>query len=193
MLAALFLTLIAATGAAPGEGGQAPTALWAQHALARALAASEDIADPFHRAQTLAEISEAQTAAGEVESARAVLGRAVAVANGIGEEPLRSWALHDIGLAYVKADDLAAAETTAESIRDQRLHDIVLAAVVDARRSARDVPGAQSTARRIRDSARQGQSLRSIAILQASEGEISRRADHRAQHSARGFQCARAR
>lgn len=173
MLAALLLTLIAATGAAPGEGGQASTALWAQDALTRALAASEDIADPFHGAQTLAEIAEAQTAAGEVEAARAVLRRAVTVADGVDEEALRSWARHDIGLAYVKADDLAAAEATAESIRDQRLHDIVLATVVDARRGANDVPGAQSTARRIRDLAQQGQSLRAIAILQASEGKFS--------------------
>ena len=173
MLAALFLTAIAVSGAAPGEGMQAPPGSWARDALTRALAASEDIADPFHHAQTLAEIAEAEAIAGDPDGARTLLARAVDVAQKVDEDALASWALHDIALAYIKANELNAAESTAEKIHDLRLHDVVLAAVVDARRGARDLPGAQTTARHIRDTARQGQSLRAIAILQATEGHFS--------------------
>lgn len=173
VLAALFLTLIAATSATPAEGASTPAASWAHDALTQALAASEEITDPFHRAQVLAEISEAYSTTGNAEAARATLQRARAIAEGITGEALRSWALHDIGQAYVKANDLATAEATGESIRDQRLHDVVLAAVADARRGLRDLPGAQATARRIRDSLKQGHALRSIAAQQASENDFT--------------------
>jgi len=173
VLAALFLILLVIPDAAVAQSESAPTAVWAHDALARALSACDDITDSFHRTQALAEISEAQVAAGEVDAARATLARALSSASSIEEEPLRNWATHDIGLAYVKADDLAAAEAAAESIRDARLHDAVLAAVVDARRGARDLQGALTTARRMKDVARQGFSLRTIAIQQASENDFT--------------------
>jgi hypothetical protein len=171
VLAALIVMFVAGNPGAASSG--TPTELWVHDALTRALAASEDITDPFRRTQTVAEIAEAQAAAGDSQAARASLARATSFAKDIDEDALRSWALHDIGLAYVKADDLAAAEATAESIRDTALHDVVLAAVVDSRRGARDVEGAVATARRMRDAARQGQTLRTIAMLQASEGQFS--------------------
>ncbi|HEU4624053.1 MAG TPA: hypothetical protein VFS52_04780 [Steroidobacteraceae bacterium] len=167
MLAALVLVLFVIPQAAEAQGAGAPMAVWAHDALTRALSACDDITDPFHRAQALAEIAEAQAAAGEANAARGTLVRALPIARQIEEEPLRNWATHDIALAYVKADDLDAAEAAAETIRDARLHDAVLAAVVDARRGERDVQGALSTARRMKDVARQGFSLRNIAIQQA--------------------------
>jgi tetratricopeptide (TPR) repeat protein len=173
VLTALFLILLVIPDAAIAQAEGAPTAVWAHDALARALSACDDITDSFHRAQALAEISEAQVAAGEIDAARSNLARALSTAREIDAEPLRNWATHDIGLAYVKADDLSAAEAAAETIRDVRLHDAVLAAVVDARRGARDLPGALATARRIRDVSRQGFSLRAIAIQQASENDFT--------------------
>ena len=173
MFAALILILLVLPGAAAAQGAGAPTAVWAHDALARALSACDDITDSFRRAQVLAEIAEAQVAAGEVDAARGNLERALAVARRIDEEPLRNWATQDIGLAYVKADDLAAAEAAAQTIGDLRLHDAVLAAVVDARRGARDLQGAQATARRMKDVARQGFSLRTIAIQQASDADFA--------------------
>jgi hypothetical protein len=173
VVAALFLILLVIPDAAIAQGEGAPTAVWAHDALVRALSACDDITDSFHRAQVLAEISEAQVAAGEVAAARATLARALTTARAIDAEPLRNWALHDIGLAYVKADDLATAEAAAETIRDVRLHDAVLAAVVDARRGARDLTGAMTTAQRLKDIARQGFSLRTIAIQQASENDFT--------------------
>ena len=157
----------------PFETGTQETDAWARDALTRALAASRDIDDPFHRAQALAEIAEAAVAAGDLELARAQLQQAEAEAGRVDAEPLRAWALHDVAMARIKANDPNAAETTADGIRDPRLRDIVLAAVVDARRSARDVPGALASARRIQDSARQGISLRSVALMQAVSGDIS--------------------
>jgi hypothetical protein len=173
VLAALFLILVAIPRAATAQGDSAPTDTWAHDALTRALAASDEITDSFHRVQVLAEISEAQAGVGDTAAARANLQKATQAVGGIDEDALRSWALHDIGLAYVKIDDLAAAEASAEAIRDPRLHDVVLTAVVDARRATRDVSGAQATASLIRDGVRRGQSLRAVAVLQASGGDFS--------------------
>jgi tetratricopeptide (TPR) repeat protein len=172
VFAALFLLLLAVpSGATQAQGGA--TDAWTHDALTRALAAASEIADPFHRVQALAEIAEAEVAAGDLAVARANLEQAESAASQIEGGALRSWALHDIGLAHIKADDLAAAEITAEAIHDPRLHDAVVAAVVDAKRNARDVPGALATARRIQDMVRQGQSLRSIAILQATGNDLA--------------------
>jgi hypothetical protein len=163
----------APVAATPSETTSPATDAWAHDALTRALAASREIEDPFHRAQALAEIAEAAVAIGEIELARTNLTQAEAEAGRVSEDALRAWALHDLAMARIKANDLAAAETTADAIRDARLRDIVLAAVVDARRGARDVPGALASARRIQDSARQGMSLRSVALLQVANGDIS--------------------
>jgi hypothetical protein len=181
VFAALVLVLLAepvavATGATlatepTAEAGATDT--WAHDALSRALAASQDIEDPFRRAQALAEIAEACAAAGDPARARASLQQAESEAGRIDEEALRAWALHDIAAALIKMDDLAGAEATADSIRDPRLRDAVLASVVDARRGARDAPGALTTARRIQDSARQGMSIRSIALMQVAAGDLT--------------------
>ena len=173
MLAALFLILLVTPGAAEAQAERAPVTAWAQDALARALATSADIADPFHHAQVLAEIAEAQAAADDAAGALTTLGHATSIAQLISEEALKSWALHDIGLAYVKADDLEAAEARAASIHDVRLHDTVLVAVQNARRGVRDVQGATATAMRITDLVRQGQSLRAIANQQASQSDFT--------------------
>src|SRR5688500_17449895 len=62
--AALWLLWVApfalAAHAAEGDG-----ATWARSALDQALNASSDIQDPFHRAQSLAEIAETRAALGE--------------------------------------------------------------------------------------------------------------------------------
>lgn len=181
MFAALMLFLLAEPAAAgPTQPVTAParseadaTEAWARDALRGALAAAHDIEDPFHRAQVLAEIAEAEVAAGDPTSARAHLQQAEADAGRIEADALRAYALHDIALARVKTDDLDAAENIGAAIRDVRLRDIVLASVVDARRSARDIAGALATARRIQESARQGMSLRSIALLQVATDDLT--------------------
>jgi tetratricopeptide (TPR) repeat protein len=159
--------LTAAAHAAEGEGAR-----WAQGALEHAITASADIDDPFHRAQSLAEIADAQAGLGHGPEALTLLQRAAELAGKIDNDALGSWARHDIGLAYVKADDLALAQSTAEGIQDLRLRDNVLSAVIDARRAEHDYLGAIEAARRIQDVARQGHALRTVVIAQAGKGDL---------------------
>ena len=173
MFAALILLLLGAPGATatPVAGGQTDT--WARDALVHARAATQDITDPFHRAQALAEIAEAEVAAGDPALALTTIQEARAAASLVQEDALRAWALNDIGFALIRANDLNTAESLADTITDPRLRDAVLAGVVDARRNARDVPGALTTARRIQDVVRQGRSLRTIATLQVASADLS--------------------
>jgi tetratricopeptide (TPR) repeat protein len=172
VLAALVLMLLAGQGATAVQTQGGATDLWARDALTRALASSNEIGDPFHLAQTLAEIAEADASAGDMDLARANLKLAATAAERIDGEPLKAWALHDIGVAYVRANDFAAAEATALQIHDVRLRDAVFAVVADERRSSGDVPGALTSARRIQDTARQGQTLRAIANFQAARHDF---------------------
>lgn len=146
-----------------------PSAPWVQDALTHALAACEEIADPFHRAQVLAEVGQAQAAAGDTAIARETLKSAATVAAGIREMALLDYAQRDIAVAYLKAGMPEEAEALAETLKDSRLRDAVLAGAADARRSAHDLAGALATARRIRGAGAQGRALRLIALLQVTE------------------------
>ena len=76
-------------------------------------------------------------------------------------------------MAQVKAGELADAEKTASTIKDDRLQDAVLGAIVDSRRSGSgDLNLALATARRMSLPANQGRALRDLAILQANRGDI---------------------
>lgn len=173
MVAALILILLAASAAAFAQTEGAPATSWAHDALSHALTASRAIADPFRRAQALAEIAEAQISAGLDAEARENLATATSMALEVPDGALRAWAVHDVALAHVKAKDLEKAVSLADSIHDQELRDAVLTSVVDTYRSERDTARAIETARRIGDSARQGQALRIIAILQAADGDFT--------------------
>jgi len=172
-VSALILILLAASAVAFAQADGAPGASWAHDALAHALTASRAIADPFRRAQALAEIAEAQISAGLDAEARENLATATSMALEVRDGALRAWAVHDVALAHVKAKDLEKAISLADAINDEQLRDAVLASVVDTFRSERDMTRAIETARRIGDSARQGQALRTIAILQAADGEFT--------------------
>jgi hypothetical protein len=88
--------LTAAAYAAEGEGAR-----WAQGALDRAVTAASHIEDPFHRAQSLAEVADAHAGLGHGPEALALLQRANETAGKIDNDALASWARHDIGLADV--------------------------------------------------------------------------------------------
>src|SRR5688572_19452420 len=169
--AALWLLWVApfalVASAAEGDG-----ATWAQTALDRALSASSDIHDPFHRAQSLAEIAETRAALGQRTVAMSLLQLAAESADQIDNPALASWARHDIAVAYVRAGDVGHAEAVAETVSDFQLRDAVLVVAADARRSAQDLSGALFTAWRIRDEVRQGEALRRIVIAQASARQM---------------------
>lgn len=182
MNAALRLLLIgvasltAAVQTVAGEGGDllAPgsTPHWAQQALDEALAASREIPDSFHRAQSLAEIADACVATGQNDLALSLLHDASALTGKIDSSAIASWARHDVALAYVKAGDLAGAEATASAITDLRLRDDVIAGMVDAHNANREFSTAKTYARRMHSAARQARALRSVAIMQASSGDV---------------------
>ncbi len=168
--AALWLLWVAPlTAAAQAADGEGTT--WAHDALAQAVVASSGIEDDFRLAQTLAEIAEIQVGVENGTAALPILQKAADSASKVDNESLAAWARHDVALAYVKAGDLARAESVANGIRDARLHDAVLGAIVDARRMERDIPGALDAARRMQDAALQGRALRSVVIAQASAGD----------------------
>lgn len=167
MNAALWLLWVApfalAAPVAEGDG-----AIWARSALEQALTASADIHDPFHRAQSLAEIAEVRALLGEPEAAMSLLQRAAESADQIDNPSLASWARHDVAITYLKAGDAGHAEAAAGTISDPELRDAVLLAAADLRRTEEDLSGALFTAWRIQDGERQGEALRRIAIAQAS-------------------------
>jgi tetratricopeptide (TPR) repeat protein len=169
--AALWLLWVApfalAAHAAEGDG-----ATWARSALDQALAASTDIHDPFHRAQSLAEIAETRAALGEHAVAMSLLQLAAESADQIDNPALSSWARHDIAVGYLRAGDAGHAEVVAETISDLQLRDAVLVAAADARRTRQDLSGALFTAWRIRDEGRQGEALRRIVIVQTSARQM---------------------
>jgi tetratricopeptide (TPR) repeat protein len=169
--AALWLFWVAsvttAAQAAEGDGAQ-----WARSAVAQAVAASSDVQDSFHRVQSLAQIAETQAAIGESAAALPLLQLAAESVGNIDSGPLASWARHDIALAWLKAGEPDRAEAMADGVADLRLRDSVLAAVADVRRADHNLSGARAAARRMQDSARQGQALRSIAIAQVGLGDM---------------------
>ena len=157
---------------AAGQAGAVPDA-WARAALERAHAANAQISDSYHRAQSLAEIAEAETAIGAIAPARESIRQARELSAQIKVEPLASWIVHDVAMAQVKAGELADAEKTASTIKDDRLQDAVFGAIVDSRRSGGgDLDLALATARRMSLPANQGRTLREIAIVQANRGDI---------------------
>jgi tetratricopeptide (TPR) repeat protein len=170
--AALWLMMWVAQLAAAAQAADGEGARWAQAAVAEAVAASVSIQDPFHAAQSFAQIAEAQVGLGDEAATLALLQTASDAAGNIDKGALASWAWHDIALAYVKAGELSRAEVAAGSIKDARLRDAVFASVVDARRANHEYAAALAAARRIQDGARQGQALRSIVIAQASAGDV---------------------
>jgi len=170
--AALWLLWIApVAAAAPTQVGD--SALWAREALNRALSASAAIEDPFHRAQSLAEIAEVESGLAGAAAAVSILQSASDSASKIDNGSLAGWARHDIALAYVKTGALGEAQNIADTLSDPKPRDAVLAALVAARRAGGDVPGALVVARRMQDSALQGRALRAIAMAQAAAGEIN--------------------
>lgn|GEM_PF-1053311 len=171
MNAALWLVLVVPFASA-AHSAEGEAAGWVHTALTRAADAAGEISDPFHRAQAFAEIADTHAATGGLDAAREHLRLSAGAANQVDNDALASWARHDIALSFVRADDIAAAETMAATLRDIRMRDAVFGHIVEAQRTAQDVPGALAAARRISDPAEQGQSLRAIALLQANTGDL---------------------
>jgi tetratricopeptide (TPR) repeat protein len=153
---------VAAEAIQPGD--------WAQTALTEALSVSLQIEDPYRRAQALTDIGSAQLDVGAAAEGRETLGLALATTGKIGVEALKSWVLHDIAVAQMKAlhgaDDILA---LVDRIQELRARDAALAALA-RRLKSRDPGAGVPIARRIHNAALQGRVLWEIAVTQAEKG-----------------------
>lgn len=155
------------------QASLSPVGEWVRTALEEAHAAAVEIEDPYHRAQALAQIAEAEVVADQADRARETLEKAAAATGNVRMQPLAAWALHDIAFALAKTDDLAGAEATAERITDSTLRDAVLAHIAEAHRTAGDLVAAIAAARKISNTERQGRALREVVSKQISMGDLA--------------------
>ncbi len=175
MNAALWLLWFAPVSAAAqmqAAAGVGESALWAREALTQALSASAAIEDPFHRAQSLAEIAEVESGLDGAAVAVSILQSASESARKIDNPSLASWARRDIAAAYVKAGAIEEALRIADTLADPKARDSVMDTIVAARRAAGDIAGALATASRMRDPALQGHALRGVVMAQAAAGAL---------------------
>ncbi|HEX4973673.1 MAG TPA: tetratricopeptide repeat protein [Steroidobacteraceae bacterium] len=144
---------------------------WRSIALSRALAAADTIEDPYRRAETLASIARVQTVVAESAVDRTIHQALTAVTQ-IREPAFRDWALNDVVLAQIAADDLAGARETANRIEAKRQQGAALVQIATVQLRGGNVAGAQQTAASIREQEAKSEILRQIVAISASRGEL---------------------
>src|SRR5687767_14361201 len=166
LLVGLYFPASAAAAEAINHGD------WPHNALAEALSVSAQIEDPYRRAEALADIGSAQLDAGAMAEGRETLALALATTGKIDVEALKSWVLHDVAVAQMKAlhgpDDILA---LVDRIPELRARDAALAALA-RRLKSRDPAAGVPIARRIHNAVLQGRVLWEIAVTQAEKGYL---------------------
>lgn len=145
-------------------------AKWRQLALERARSAAEQVADPYRRAETFANIAKAQVIVGEPPHKS--IADALAAADKVSPAEFKGWVLHEIVLAQIAADDLVGARQTVELITADRPHGAASAALAHVQIRGDNLAGAQSAAAKMRDTVSQGEILRQLAAIQAARGQL---------------------
>jgi hypothetical protein len=145
---------------------------WRNVALERALTSANAISQPYRRAQTLASIARTQTLIAET-AADKTIQQALAAARDVPEAAFRDWALYEIVLAQIAADDVLGARETANRIETKRQRSAALAALADLQLRTGNLQAAQATAEGIREPGTKGEVLRQIVAIQSSRGELS--------------------
>jgi hypothetical protein len=145
---------------------------WRNLALDRALTAANAISQPYRRAQALASIARTQTLIAE-RAADKTIHQALAAAREVPEPAFRDWALYEIVLAQIAADDFIGARETANRIETRRQRSAALAALADVQLRAGNLKAVQATVDGIREPGTKGEVLRQIVVVQASRGELS--------------------
>ena len=146
---------------------------WRGEAMAEALQAIDAVADPYQLAQVLTEAARAQLLMEDADGAEASLRRALDIADRIAAPEFKGWALRDIVVAQLAADDLIGARQTVELITSDRPQGAALAAIADVQLRGGNLDKAQATAGRIRDKAAAGAVLYQVTALQLARGELS--------------------
>jgi hypothetical protein len=169
----MFLSVRPALSAESSGGEGSDPAQWRSVALARALSAATEVADPYRQAEVLAAIARAQASVEGASTADKVIRQALAAAARIQADEFRGWVLHDIVLAQLAADDLIGAKQTAESINAARPQGAAYAAIADVQVRLGNLPAAQTLALRMGDPSARGELLRQIVSAHCLNGDIA--------------------
>jgi len=145
---------------------------WRAVALARALGAADAIEDPYRRVEALASIARVQTLVAE-SSVDRTIHQALAAVEQIREPAFRDWALNDIVLAQIAAEDLAGARATANRIEAKRQQGAALVQIATVELRAGNIAGAQQTADAIREREAKSEILRQLVAIAASRGDLA--------------------
>lgn len=145
---------------------------WRSLALTRALADADQIEDHYRRAEVLAAIARAQISIESATAGDKVIHQALASAARIDVPEFRGWALNEIVLAQIAADDLAGAQKTADSIVAALPQSSAFAAIANFRIRADGIPAAQALASRIRENDERNEVLRQIVAAHCRKGDI---------------------
>jgi tetratricopeptide (TPR) repeat protein len=167
------LLLVAASTALLSVGARADDPLqWRGVALSRALAAAESIDDPYRRAEALASIARVQTLFAESAVDRTI-HQALAAVEQVREPAFRDWALNDVVLAQIAADDVIGARETANRIEAKRQQGAALVQIATVQLRGGNAAAAQQTAATIRDPEAKSEILRQIVAISAARGELA--------------------
>ncbi|HKE96614.1 MAG TPA: hypothetical protein VKB34_20055, partial [Povalibacter sp.] len=145
---------------------------WRGAAIERALQSTTAVTDPYRRAQVLADVAKAQASDSEA-AANHTLQAALAAANQIAEPTFQGWALQEIALAQIAADDAIGARQTADRIRSERPQGAAFAAIALLQLRGGNLQAARNTVARITDSEAAGPVQRQIVMAQIGAGSLS--------------------
>jgi hypothetical protein len=148
-------------------------AQWRSIALARAQSAAAKVEDPYRQAEVLASIARAQATVEGPAAAEKLIRQSLAVAAQIKADEFRGWALNEIVLAQIAADDLTGAKQTAESINAVRPQARAYAAIANVHVRLGNLPAAKALALRIADPVARGDLLRQIVSSHCLNGDIA--------------------
>ncbi|HEX7012608.1 MAG TPA: hypothetical protein VF161_07670 [Steroidobacteraceae bacterium] len=144
---------------------------WRAIALERGLNEAGKIEDPYRRAVTFAGIARARARADEPPDP--VIRQALTAASAIPDATFRGWAMHDITLAQLAANDVYGAQQTAMQVDARDPRSAALLAVAEARLRRSDLAGARAIAQRLEERDEQGELLRQLVVAHLARGQIS--------------------
>jgi hypothetical protein len=154
-------------------GGAGDPAAWRRVAMEHALKTIDKIDDPYRLSQALTNVSRAQRLIGDDSGAEASLRRSLQVAGSIAAPEFKGWALHDIVVAQIAADDSIGARQTTELITAERPQSAALAAIAEVDLRSGKINAAQAAAARMRDKRAAGELLRLIVVSQVDRGDLA--------------------
>ena len=172
IVVAILLSVRAALAIDSPDAAISDPAQWRSIALARAQRAAADVQDPYRQAEVLTSSARAQATLEGPAAAEKIIRQALAAAARIQADEFRGWALNEIVLAQIAADDLIGARQTAESINAARPQAKAYAAIATVHVRLGNLPVAQMLALRIGDPVARGDVLRQIVSAHSLNGDI---------------------